>query len=222
MTISAILRFRLSFCHLFITFKVGRYSLSQRFQNWFVICWLVSQRFLRSSRSEFRFSQLVKPLYDPIRKWFGVRVSWSSGSVGTCIKGLDFRIHSTSSRRVWNVSSVIFWPLVPRASAELTDFNIVPQLHPIYVAAGGLNSHTVYLIASCLVISSWSIVERAFIRSWLVPMKFRPWSENRTSICPLRTIMRRIAIKHPSVVRQSGISWIAIWSTCEIMSNGIY
>ena len=91
--------------HFDLLCSVGKYSLTSRFQKWFIICCrfrhvlMLAGIWLSNFPGGRDFNGRL------IRKWLGVRGISLSGRAATFVRGLEFKLASLSTSFVWSTSS---------------------------------------------------------------------------------------------------------------------
>lgn len=151
------------------------------------------------------FGDCFTPVELSRRKWFGVSASCCSVSNGMNVNGLKLTMLSASTINVARASSFGISVVCIAAIAVLTDLTKRSHAPPICGAAGGLNTHLVFVLvnvsASCRSISIISLRKSLF-----APTKFVPLSLRISTGAPLRPMKRRIACLHDSVESECATS----------------
>ena len=91
--------------HFDLLSSVGRYSLTIRFQKWFIICCRFRHVLKLAGVWLSNFPGGRELNGRLIKKWLGVRGISLSGRTATFVRGLEFKMASLSASIDWNTSS---------------------------------------------------------------------------------------------------------------------
>lgn len=185
-----------SFLHLFRLFKVGKYSLTQRFQNVSInIC-----DFLHSLLTHFSSGFILTggqiPLDESIMKWLGVVASKNEGSVDIFVRWRELTIFSASTKIVESVSSRKLWPNTIFQSYFFTEPINLFQVSPIWVLDGEINLNSIPFELNVSIMDEEDPTSyfAASYRSFVAPLMFVPLSHNIVFGLPRLEIILLITI----------------------------
>ena len=176
-TMSLCFREFLSWFHLLLSVIHGKYSLVKRRQKWLAWTWACLHLFLLQISGSKKTPEGMFGLARPMRKWFGVIASKSSGLSLTDVRGRLFNIDSTSASRVFKVSELTHClPSICRRIVSV-DRTILSHTPSKWGANGGLNFHWIPFRNKSSWICSWFHNLRQCLSSLLAPTKLVPLSD---------------------------------------------
>ena len=191
--------------------NVIRYSRSQRFQKMLARYWICRQRRWQYWSCSEKTPGEIDWFDLSNNKWLGVRGSASIGSSGFGVRGREFLTDSVSAIRVSSDSSLTSCSGRRALRILLTDWMILFQTPPMWLAVGGLK---IQLISRWLVnafIFYWFHFDSALRSSRLPPWKLVLLSLLMISGLPLLAINLRRASMNEFVSKECEISmWTAL------------
>ena len=161
--------------HFCSSWSVDKYSFVHLHQSSFARRWTRFHLSLNLSDSSNTSGQTDAFLSNR-RIWFGVSASKSCRSLDTEVIGLSFRIFSNSAKDVCKASSFRSRSSINECKIPLIKHISLSHTPHRWLAAGGLNFHSIPFLVKVAWILSWSHTLKALTTSNSAPLKLIPLS----------------------------------------------